>query len=160
MADSKLSICLWCDGTAEEQARFYGSLLPDGRVEAVNRSAVSTPGGVGPGDVLTAVVALGGQKILLLNGGPMFKPSEAASLMIETDDQAETDRLWDAIVDGGGQESACGWCKDRWGFSWQITPRRPLHLTTDPDANRARRAMKAMMTMRRIDIAAVERAAA
>jgi predicted 3-demethylubiquinone-9 3-methyltransferase (glyoxalase superfamily) len=110
--------------------------------------------------VLTAIITLAGQRFCLLNGGPAFQQSEAVSFMIETEDQAETDRLWNAIVGNGGQESACGWCKDKWGVSWQVTPRRLLELTTDPDRARGKRAMAAMMTMRKIDIGAIERAAA
>ena len=110
--------------------------------------------------MLTVILTLAGQKYMLLNGGPMFPQSEAVSFIIETEDQAETDRLYGAIVSNGGAESMCGWCKDIWGVSWQVTPKRLLELTTDPDPGRAKRAMAAMMTMRKIDIAAIEAAAA
>ncbi|NNM78675.1 VOC family protein [Sphingomonas sp. ID1715] len=155
----KLITTLWSNHTAEEQAEFYAKLLPDSRIEQVNRSPVDTPSGPA-GQVLTVIMTILGQRFCLLNGGPMFPQTEAVSFMILTDDQAETDRLWDAITGNGGQESACGWCKDKWGVSWQVTPRRLLELTTDADAGKARRAMEAMMTMRKIDIAAIEKAAA
>ena len=154
---SKITPTLWFDTEAEAAAHFYVSLLPDSRIESINRAPVDTPGNR-KGDVMLAVVTLAGQRFCLLNGGPVFPQTEAVSFMIETEDQAETDRLWDAIVGNGGQESACGWCKDRWGVSWQITPRRLLELTGDPDQARASRAMESMMTMRKIDIAALERA--
>ena len=153
----KITPTLWFDTEAEAAAHFYVSLLPDSRIESINRAPLDTPGNR-KGDVMLAVITLAGQRFCLLNGGPVFPQTEAVSFMIETGDQAETDRLWDAIVGNGGQESACGWCKDRWGVSWQITPRRLLELTGDPDQARAGRAMEAMMTMRRIDIAALERA--
>ncbi|HZF44415.1 MAG TPA: VOC family protein [Sphingomonadaceae bacterium] len=156
---SKITPTLWFDGQVEEAAAFYVSLLPDSRIEQINRSPIDTPSGPA-GMVLTAILTLAGQRFCLLNGGPMFPQTEAVSFMIETKDQAETDRLYDAIVANGGAESACGWCKDRWGVSWQVTPRRLLELTTDPDQARAQRAMAAMMTMRKIDIAAIEAAAA
>ncbi len=156
---SKITPCLWFDGQVEEAANFYVSLLPDSRVDEVNHSPIDTPSGP-EGQVLTVILTLAGQKYMLLNGGPMFRQSEAVSFIIETEDQAETDRYWNAIVSNGGAESACGWCKDRWGVSWQVTPRRLLELTTDPDQARAARAMAAMMTMKKIDIAAIEAAAA
>ena len=155
---SKIITTLWCNHTAEEQAEFYASLLPDSNVEAVNRSPIDTPSGPA-GQVLTVILTIAGQRFCLLNGGPMFQHSEAVSFMIMTEDQAETDRLWSAIVGNGGQESMCGWCKDKWGVSWQVTPRRLLELSTDPDTGRAQRAMASMMTMRKIDLAAIERAA-
>ena len=154
----KITPTLWYDGTAEEAANFYVTLLPDSRIEAVNRSPIDTPSGPA-GMVLTVVFTLAGQRFFGLNGGPQFPHSQAVSFMIETDDQAETDRLWDAITSNGGQPSACGWIKDRWGVSWQITPKRLLELFTDQDRGRARRAMQAMMQMSKIDIAALERAA-
>ena len=160
---SKITPCLWYDGAAEEAARFYVTLLPDSRVDAVNRAPMNTlaeHGGLVAGQVLTVLFTLAGQSFCGLNGGPVFPQTEAVSFMITTEDQAETDRLWDAIVGNGGQESECGWCKDRWGVSWQITPRRLLELTSDTDPVRARRAMAAMMTMRRIDVAALEAAVA
>lgn len=158
MAD-KIVPCLWFDGDGEEAARFYVSLLPDSRIDDVHRSPVDTPSG--PADsVLMVEFTLAGRSYLALNGGSAFKFDEAVSFMVMTEDQAETDRLWDALIADGGQESACGWLKDRWGLSWQITPRRLMELTTDPDRERARAAMQAMMTMRKIDIAALERAVA
>ena len=158
MAD-KIVPCLWFDGDGEEAARFYVSLLPDSRIDGVHRSPVDTPSG--PADsVLMVEFTLAGRSYLALNGGSAFKFDEAVSFMVMTEDQAETDRLWDALIANGGQESACGWLKDRWGLSWQITPRRLMELTTDPNRERARAAMQAMMTMREIDIAALDRAVA
>ncbi|MBA2918828.1 VOC family protein [Sphingomonas sp. MAH-20] len=156
---SKITPTLWFNGGVEEAAEFYVSLLPESRVESINRSPIDTPSGP-EGQVLTAIITLAGQRFCLLNGGPIFPQTEAVSFMIETDSQEETDRLWNAIVNNGGKESACGWCKDKWGVSWQVTPRRLLELTTDKDTERAKRAMASMMTMRKIDIAAIERAAA
>jgi predicted 3-demethylubiquinone-9 3-methyltransferase (glyoxalase superfamily) len=156
---SKIIPTLWFDHAAEEAASFYITLLPDSRIEAVNRAPLDVPGRR-QGEVLTVLLTLAGQRYCLLNGGPMFPQTEAASLMIMTDDQHETDRLWHAILNNGGTASACGWCKDRWGVNWQVTPRRLLELTTDPDAARARKAMDAMMTMVKIDIATLERAVA
>ena len=127
--------------------------------EAVNRSPIDTPSGPA-GKVLTVDFTLAGQRFSGLNGGPQFPHSEAVSFMIETEDQAETDRLWDAIASNGGQPGPCGWIKDRWGLSWQITPKRLLELVTDRDSSRAQRAMQSMMQMSKIDIAALERAAA
>lgn len=158
MAD-KIVPCLWFDGDGEAAARFYVSLLPDSRIDGVHRSPVDTPSG--PADsVLMVEFTLAGRSYLALNGGSDFKFDEAVSFMVMTEDQAETDRLWDALIADGGQESVCGWLKDRWGLSWQITPRRLMELTTDPDRARARAAMQAMMTMRKIDIAALDRAVA
>lgn len=134
------------------------TLLPDSRVDKVLRSPADTPSGP-EGMVLVVEFTLAGTHYMGLNGGSQFTHSEAVSFQIYTEDQAETDRLWDAIVGNGGAESVCGWCKDRWGLSWQITPRRLTALIADPDPGRARRAMEAMMTMRRIDIAALEQAA-
>ena len=158
MAD-KIVPCLWFDGDAEAATAFYVSLLPDSRVTAVNRSPVDTPSGPA-GSVLTVQFVLAGHAYLALNGGPAFRFTEAVSIMVMTEDQAETDRLWDALIADGGQESECGWLKDRWGLSWQITPRRLMDLTTDTDPARAAAAMQAMMTMRKIDIAALDRAVA
>jgi len=158
MAD-KIVPCLWFDGDGEEAARFYVSLLPDSRIDAVHRSPIDTPSG--PADsVLMIEFTLAGRAYLALNGGPDFTFDEAVSFMVMTEDQAETDRLWAALIADGGQESVCGWLKDRWGLSWQITPRRLMELTTDPNRARARAAMAAMMTMRKIDIAALDRAVA
>jgi predicted 3-demethylubiquinone-9 3-methyltransferase (glyoxalase superfamily) len=155
---SKITPTLWYDGTAEEAAGFYVGLLPDSGIEQVNRAPVDTPSGPA-GSVLTVVFRLAGQRFCALNGGPQFPHSEAVSFMIETEDQAETDRLWDAITADGGQAGPCGWAKDRWGVSWQITPRRLLDLIVDPDAARAAAAAAAMMAMGKIDIAALEAAA-
>jgi predicted 3-demethylubiquinone-9 3-methyltransferase (glyoxalase superfamily) len=156
---SKITPTLWYNGTAEEAAQFYVRLLPASRIEAVNRSPIDTPSGPA-GMVLAVVFTLAGQRFFALNGGAQFPHSEAVSFMIETEDQAETDRLWEAIASNGGQPGPCGWIKDRWGVSWQITPKRLLELTMDQDSGRARRAMQAMMLMGKIDIAALERAAA
>ncbi|WP_315761938.1 VOC family protein [Sphingomonas sp. Y38-1Y] len=156
---SKIVPCIWYDGGAEEAARFYVTLLPDSRIVRVAHTPVDTPGNKA-GDVITVEWDLAGQRFLGLNGGPIFPQTEAVSFQIATDDQAETDRLWDAIVGNGGQESACGWCKDRWGVNWQITPRRLTELVAHPDAAVAGKAMEAMMTMRKIDIAALDGAVA
>ncbi len=157
---TKLTTCLWSNYTAEEQAEFYTSLLPDGRVISIHRTPADTPSQKA-GDVITAEFELDGRKFMLLNGGPLFTHSEAVSFVISTEDQAETDRLWDEIVGNGGAESQCGWCKDKWGVSWQITPKQLIDLVfANPDPASARRAMEAMMQMQKIDIAAIERAAA
>lgn len=158
MAD-KIIPCLWFDGDAEAATAFYVSLLPDSRITAVNRSPVDTPSGA-EGTVLTVQFVLAGREYLALNGGPTFRFTEAVSFMVMTEDQAETDRLWDALLADGGKENACGWLKDRWGLSWQITPRRLMELTTDPNPARAKAAMQAMMGMIKIDIAALDRAVA
>jgi predicted 3-demethylubiquinone-9 3-methyltransferase (glyoxalase superfamily) len=157
---NKLTTCIWSNYTAEEQAEFYASLLPDGRVTKVHRTPIDTPGNKA-GDVIVVEFELAGHSFMLLNGGPIFPQSEAVSFVIQTEDQEETDRLWNTIVGNGGQESACGWCKDKWGVSWQITPKRLMELNFEnPDPASATRAMQAMLEMRKIDIAAVERAAA
>jgi predicted 3-demethylubiquinone-9 3-methyltransferase (glyoxalase superfamily) len=155
---SKISPCLWYDGDAEEAARFYVTLLPDSRIDAVHRSPADTPAGP-EGTVLWVEFTLAGQSYAGLNGGPEFKFSEAVSFMIHTDDQAETDRLWDALIANGGEPSVCGWLKDRWGLSWQITPKRLLDLAYHSDPDTARRVFQAMMKMTKIDIAELERAA-
>ena len=152
---SKNTICLWYDHDAEAAARFYASVFPDTFVSAVHRAPGDYPSGK-QGDVLTVEFTVLGIPCLGLNGGPAFKHSEAFSFQVATDDQAETDRLWKTIVGSGGQESACGWCKDKWGLSWQITPRALTAAITDPDPAAARRAFEAMMEMTKIDIAAVE----
>jgi len=154
---SKNTICLWYDGTAEEAARFYAEVFPNSSVGAVMRAPGNFPDGK-QGDVLTVEFTVMGIPCLGLNGGPMFKHSEAFSFQIATDDQAETDRLWNAIVGNGGQESACGWCKDKWGLSWQITPRALTAAVCDLDRAAAKRAFDAMMTMKKIDIAKIEAA--
>jgi predicted 3-demethylubiquinone-9 3-methyltransferase (glyoxalase superfamily) len=155
---SKITPCLWYDGKAEEAANFYVSLLPDSRVDKVVRSPADTPSGP-EGYVLLVEFTLAGQPYIGLNGGPQFPFTEAVSFIVKTADQAETDRLWDALIADGGEESVCGWLKDRWGLSWQITPERLLELMADSDRGRAKRAMEAMMKMRKIDIAAIEAAA-
>ncbi|MRL69263.1 VOC family protein [Brevundimonas sp. SPF441] len=155
----KIIPCLWFDSDAEAATAFYVSLLPDSRITAVNRSPVDTPSGA-EGTVLTVQFVLAGRQYLALNGGPDFRFTEAVSFMVMTEDQTETDRLWDALLADGGGENACGWLKDRWGLSWQITPRRLMELTTDPNPARAKAAMQAMMGMIKIDIAALDRAVA
>ncbi|MEF2551610.1 VOC family protein [Aurantimonas sp. A2-1-M11] len=153
MATPKNTICLWFDRDAEEAARFYAATFPDSEVTAVHHAPADYPSGKA-GDVLTVQFTVCGIPCLGLNGGPAFPQTESFSFQIATDDQAETDRYWNAIVDNGGQESACGWCKDRWGMNWQITPR----LLTDAMAaggEEAKRAFAAMMTMHKIDIAVI-----
>jgi len=154
---AKNTICLWYDGTALDAASFYADTFPDSAVNAVHHAPAAYPSGK-QGDVLTVEFTLLGIPCLGLNGGPTFTHSEAFSFQVATDDQAETDRLWNAIVDNGGQESACGWCKDRWGLSWQITPRALTQAITDSDPAAARRAFEAMMQMGKIDIAAIQAA--
>ena len=157
MMTAKNTICLWYDGAAEEAARFYAETFPDSAVGAVYRAPGDYPSGK-QGDVLTVEFTVMGIPCLGLNGGPAFRHSEAFSFQVATDDQAETDRLWNAIVGNGGEESACGWCKDKWGLSWQITPRVLMEALADPDPAAARRAFLAMMEMRKIDVAAIEAA--
>lgn len=154
---SKNTICLWYDGSAVEAAQFYAATFPDSAVGTIYRAPGDYPAGQ-QGDVLTVEFTVAGIPCIGLNGGPQFQHSEAFSFQIATEDQAETDRLWNAIVRHGGQESACGWCKDRWGLSWQITPSALLAAISDPDRAAAKRAFDAMMTMRKIDIAAIEAA--
>ena len=153
----KNTICLWYDGTALDAATFYAKTFPDSEVRAVHRAPGDYPSGK-EGDVLTVDFTVLGIPCLGLNGGPMFQHNEAFSFQVATDDQAETDRLWNAIVGNGGQESACGWCKDKWGVSWQITPRALTAAITDPDRAAAKRAFEAMMEMGKIDIAKIEAA--
>jgi predicted 3-demethylubiquinone-9 3-methyltransferase (glyoxalase superfamily) len=150
------TICLWFDSDAEDAARFYAQTFPDSEVTSVVRAPADFPSG-SAGDALTVEFTVVGIPCLGLNGGPAFTHSEAFSFQIATDDQEETDRYWDAIVGNGGQESACGWCKDRWGISWQITP-RALTDALAAGGDESRRAFEAMMTMTRIDIAAIETA--
>ena len=156
---AKNTICLWYDGGAEDAARFYAKTFPDSSVGAVHRAPGDFPSGK-KGDVLTVEFTVMGVACLGLNGGPAFKHNEAFSFQIATDTQEETDRYWNAIVGNGGQESACGWCKDRWGLSWQITPRILLDATTSSDHAAAKRAFDAMMTMQKIDVARIEAALA
>ncbi|MDR7298998.1 2-polyprenyl-6-hydroxyphenyl methylase/3-demethylubiquinone-9 3-methyltransferase [Pelomonas aquatica] len=157
MTRHKNVVCLWFDGAAEDAARFYAQTFPDSTVGAVHRAPGDYPAGK-QGDVLLVEFTVCGIPCVGLNGGPEFKHSEAFSFQIETEDQAETDRLWNAIVGNGGRESQCGWCKDRWGLSWQISPRVLNEAVTSPDPAAAKRAFDAMMTMGKIDVAAIEKA--
>ena len=154
---SKNTICLWYDGAALDAANFYAQTFPDSAVGAIFRAPGDYPDGR-QGDVLTVEFTVAGIPCIGLNGGPQFRHSEAFSFQIATDDQRETDRLWNAIVGNGGQESACGWCKDRWGVSWQITPRALTAAIADTDRAAAKRAFDAMMGMKKIDIAVIEAA--
>ena len=154
---AKNTICIWYDKEAEEAARFYAQTFPDSSVGAVHRAPGDYPSGK-EGDVLTVEFAVMGIPCLGLNGGPMFKHSEAFSFQVATTDQAETDRYWNAIVGNGGEESECGWCKDKWGISWQITPIVLINAVTNPDRAAAKRAFDAMMEMKKIDVAKIEAA--
>lgn len=154
---NKNTICLWYDGTALDAATFYAQTFPDSAVGAVHRAPGDYPAGK-EGDVLTVDFTVMGIPCLGLNGGPGFPHSEAFSFQVATEDQAETDRLWNAIVGNGGKASECGWCKDKWGLSWQITPRVLTAAFTGSDPDAARRAFEAMMTMGKIDVAAIEAA--
>lgn len=149
--------CLWFGGDAEEAAKFYVSLVPNSRIDEVFRSPADCPSGAA-GSVLTVEFTLNGSPFLALNGDVAIEYNHAVSFQIHTRDQAETDRIWSAILANGGQEVECGWITDRWGLSWQIVPERLMELMKDTDPARARRAMEAMMTMVRIDIAALEKA--
>lgn len=155
---SKIAPCLWFNTNAEEAATFYVSLLPNSRITKVQRSPVDTPGNKA-GDVLVVLFELAGQGYMALNGGSDQPHSHAISFLINCEDQAEVDAVWDKIVAGGGKPVACGWITDRFGVSWQVTPKKLGELIADPDPARAARAMKAMMEMVKIDIAAIERAA-
>jgi predicted 3-demethylubiquinone-9 3-methyltransferase (glyoxalase superfamily) len=154
---AKNTVCLWYDKDAEDAARFYAGTFPDSSVGAVHRAPGDFPSGE-QGDVLTVEFTVMGIPCIGLNGGPMFRHNEAFSFQVATEDQEETDRYWNAIVANGGEESQCGWCKDRWGVSWQITPVALIRAVTDPDPAAAKRAFDAMMTMQKIDIATIEAA--
>jgi 2-polyprenyl-6-hydroxyphenyl methylase/3-demethylubiquinone-9 3-methyltransferase len=154
---AKNTICLWYERDAEEAARFYARTFPDSSVGPVHRAPGDFPSGK-QGDVLTVEFTVMGTPCLGLNGGPAFKHSEAFSFQVATQDQAETDRYWNAIVGNGGCESECGWCKDKWGISWQITPVALTKAYTSPDHSAAKRAFDAMMTMKKINIAVIEAA--
>ena len=155
--NDKITPCLWYDGTAEEAATFYAATFPNSSVDAVHREPGDYPSGK-QGDVLTVDFTVLGMKFIGLNGGPIFKFNEAVSFQVHTDTQEETDRYWNAIIDNGGAASMCGWCRDKWGLSWQITPRVLTRATTHADPAAAHRAFAAMMTMQKIDIAAIEAA--
>lgn len=157
--NNKNTICLWYNGDALAAATFYANTFPDSEVKAVHRAPGDYPAGK-QGDELTVEFTVLGIPCVGLNGGPAFKHSEAFSFQVSTDNQEETDRLWHAIIDNGGQASACGWCKDKWGLSWQISPRVLVDAVTSKDPAVAKRAFEAMMTMTKIDIAAIEAAIA
>ncbi len=154
---AKNTICLWYDGDAEEAAKFYARTFPDSSVGAGHRAPGDYPSGK-KGDALMVEFTVMGIPCLGLNGGPNVKHNQAFSFQVSTADQAETDRYWNAIINNGGQENACGWCQDKWGLSWQITPIALMKAVTDPDRAAAKRAFDAMMTMKKIDIAAIEAA--
>ena len=154
---SKLSACLWYDTQAEEAAAFYTKLLPDSHIDKVSRAAADTPSGK-KGDVLTVNFTLRGQPFVGLNGGPDFKFNEAVSFVIDCEDQAEVDRYWDALIEGGGEHGPCGWLKDRYGLSWQVVPKQLYEVLEGPDPAGAQRAMEAMLQMSKLDVAELEAA--
>ncbi|UZE21869.1 VOC family protein [Pseudomonas sp. B21-056] len=155
--NNKNRICLWYEGDAVEAAQFYAATFPDSAVQAIHHAPGDYPSGK-EGDVLTVEFTVMGIPCIGLNGGPVFKHNESFSFQVSTEDQAETDRYWNAIVGNGGEESVCGWCKDKWGLSWQISPRVLTDAVASPDKAAARRAFEAMMQMTKIDIAAIEAA--
>ena len=157
MSGIKNQICLWYNRDAEEAAKFYAATFPDTAIHDVTTAPGDYPDGQ-KGDVLMVRFTCMGLPVLGLNGGPQFPQSEAFSFQVTTEDQEETDRYWNAIVGTGGQESQCGWCKDKWGISWQITPRQLMDIYDDPDPAATKRAFEAMMTMKKIDIATIEAA--
>lgn len=154
---SKNTVCIWFDGAAQEAAQFYAATFPDSAVTAIHRAPADYPAGK-KGNVLTVEFTVMGIPCLGLNGGPGVRHSEAFSFQVATDDQEETDRLWNAIIKNGGKENVCGWCQDKWGLSWQITPRVLTAAISDRDPGVAKRAFEAMMQMGKIDIAAIEAA--
>ena len=154
---SKITPCLWFNGQAEEAAQFYTGLLPDSRIDKVNRAAADNPS-TPEGAVLTVDFTVAGQQFIGLNGGPEFPFTEAISFSIDCADQAQVDRLWDALVEGGGEYSVCGWLKDRYGVSWQVIPRQLPEMLDGPDREGAARAMKAMLEMTKIDVAKLHEA--
>lgn len=157
---SRIATCLWFDKDGEDAARFYTSLIPNSRIDRVTAYKAESPAGNRIGDTMIVEFTLDGQQYQALNGGPIFKHSPAASVVVLTGDQAETDRLWDAFIEDGGEPVQCGWLTDRWGLSWQIVPRRLIELTMDSEGEKARRATEAMLKQIKIDIAEIERAAA
>ena len=154
---TSIAPCLWCNGTAEEAATFYVALLPDSRIDRVNRTPVATPGNAAD-DVITVDFTLVGRPFMMLNGGPQFPYTEAVSMSVTVETQPEIDRLWDALIADGGKPVQCGWLKDRWGLSWQIVPAAMERMMTSPDRAAAGRAMQAMMGMIKLDLATLERA--
>ena len=154
---TSIAPCLWYDGQAEQAATFYVSLFPGSRVDDINRAPADFPGGK-KGDVLAINFTLDGRRYLGLNGGPQFPFTEAISMAVTVDSQAEIDRLWDALTGNGGQPSRCGWLKDRWGLSWQIVPQQLYDMMGAPDRAAAERATQAMFTMQKLDLAALQRA--
>jgi predicted 3-demethylubiquinone-9 3-methyltransferase (glyoxalase superfamily) len=154
---SKITPCLWFDGQAEEAAEFYTSLFPDSRVDNVSRSPADNPS-TSAGEVLLVFFTLSDQQFIAVNGGPQFPFTEAVSFQIDCEDQAEVDRYWDALVEGGGEHSMCGWLKDRFGLSWQVVPREMGELLGGPDPEGAARAMQAMLQMQKLDVAKLREA--